>query len=314
MDRNLFFERIPIIGSSNHWHVLPPTVSWRKRCLSCRSPTSLICCDCCTSSSSEAGRWNSSVAASYSFSGNDNVLILFLLLRPFPYLGSAYLVFNLHVLRSCLYFVLPHVFLYNITPPQFRSSYLSVSTHFHLPCSHYYIFSSLSPHSHLGLASLDFLTYVCHTCPCSYFFIRCCQSSLFPSRISISSFLFFIASFSQPFSVPRSHFHTLYSHDEYANWISTITLYIIFLWILLSFLYLIFSVLSSILPCHSSFIFSLFSLSLINFIYPINRLHHYHNILLCFESYIFFINYSGTTTFGLHGAYLSLAVYVLQYH
>ena len=30
-----------------------------------------------------------------------------------------------------------HVVSYNITPPQFRSSYLLVSTHFHLPCSHY---------------------------------------------------------------------------------------------------------------------------------------------------------------------------------
>ena len=43
-----------------------------------------------------------------------------------------------------LYLFLLHVFSYNITPPQFRSSYLLVSTHFHLPCSHYYIVFSLS--------------------------------------------------------------------------------------------------------------------------------------------------------------------------
>ena len=82
-----------------------------------------------------------------------------------------------------LYSFLLYVFSYNITLPQFRSTYLSVSTHFHLPCSHYYIFFSLSLHmtqpsqSHLHMAQPSqshfpyFLTYVCHTCPCSYFFI-----------------------------------------------------------------------------------------------------------------------------------------------
>ena len=70
----------------------------------------------------------------------------FLLLQPFPFLGSAHKVFNLHsppspVLRFiCLYFFLIHVFTYNITRLQFRSSYLSVSTHFHL-------LITTSPHS-----------------------------------------------------------------------------------------------------------------------------------------------------------------------
>ena len=51
--------------------------------------------------------------------------------RPFPYLGSVHRVFDL--LRFLyLYSFLLHVFSYNITPPQFRSSYLSVSTYFHL--------------------------------------------------------------------------------------------------------------------------------------------------------------------------------------
>ena len=61
---------------------------------------------------------------------------LLLLLRP---LGSAHPVFNLHVLRSCATSIsfLLHVFSYNITPLQFRSSYLSVSTLFHIPCCHY---------------------------------------------------------------------------------------------------------------------------------------------------------------------------------
>ena len=44
------------------------------------------------------------------------------------------------------YSCLIHVFSYNITPPQFRSSYLSVSYHFHVPRSHYYIFFSLFLH------------------------------------------------------------------------------------------------------------------------------------------------------------------------
>ena len=64
--------------------------------------------------------------------------------RLFPYLGSAHPVFNLHVLRSCASSIFTSFsfvsFSYNITPPQFPSSYLLVSTHFHLPCSHYYIF------------------------------------------------------------------------------------------------------------------------------------------------------------------------------
>ena len=85
-----------------------------------------------------------------------------LLLRPFPYLGSMHQVVNLHFLRSCassILLLLLHVFSYNITPPQFLSSCLSVPTHFHLPCSHCYIFFSLSLHmasqlSHLCLPHL----------------------------------------------------------------------------------------------------------------------------------------------------------------
>ena len=42
-----------------------------------------------------------------------------------------------------LYSFLLHIFSYNIAPHQFRYSYLSVSTHFHFPCSHYSIFLCL---------------------------------------------------------------------------------------------------------------------------------------------------------------------------
>ena len=67
-------------------------------------------------------------------------VIHILLIRPFPYLRSAHRIFKLHVIRSCasllLLLFLIRVFSYNITPTQFRSSHLSVSTHFHVPCSH----------------------------------------------------------------------------------------------------------------------------------------------------------------------------------
>ena len=72
------------------------------------------------------------------------------LLQPFPLFGvgpSSFQYPRSPVLCFFyLYLFLLHVFSYNITPTQFRSSYLSVSTHFHLPCSHYYIFFSLSRH------------------------------------------------------------------------------------------------------------------------------------------------------------------------
>ena len=59
--------------------------------------------------------------------------------------------------------VILHVFSYNITPPQFRSSYLSVYNHFHDPII-IHIFQSSSPHgltillfSHLCLPHLPLL-------------------------------------------------------------------------------------------------------------------------------------------------------------
>ena len=61
--------------------------------------------------------------------------IALFLLWPFPCLGSAH---SFQFPRSPVFYFfylhlfLLHVFSRNITPPQFRSSYLSVSTHFHV--------------------------------------------------------------------------------------------------------------------------------------------------------------------------------------
>ena len=69
------------------------------------------------------------------------------------YLGSAHHVFKCFF---SLYSFLLHVFSYNITPPQFRSSYRSVSTHFHvLITTSSSVFLSTWP-NHLSLASLIF--------------------------------------------------------------------------------------------------------------------------------------------------------------
>ena len=78
-----------------------------------------------------------------------------LLLRPFPYLGSAHRVFNLHVLPSCASSIL-----LLIAPPQFRSSYLLVSTHFHVVITtSSSVFLSTWP-NHLSLASLICLPHL----------------------------------------------------------------------------------------------------------------------------------------------------------
>ena len=67
-----------------------------------------------------------------------------------------------------LYSFLLHVFSYNITPSQFRCP-----THFHLPCSHCYIFFSLSFHMAYPPRSRFscYHTYVCHTYSFSDFFL-----------------------------------------------------------------------------------------------------------------------------------------------
>ena len=72
-----------------------------------------------------------------------------------------------------LYLFLLHVFSYNTTPPQFRSSYLSVSTDFHVTSitTSSSVFRSTRP-DHLGLASLIFsLMFATFVLMLSSFFI-----------------------------------------------------------------------------------------------------------------------------------------------
>ena len=85
------------------------------------------------------------------------------LLRPFLYLGLAPQVFNHSPSYpvSCffsLYSCSLCVSLYNFCPPQFWSSCLSVSTHFHPPCDHYYIFYCLSLYIVISVLIITF----CH--------------------------------------------------------------------------------------------------------------------------------------------------------
>ena len=73
------------------------------------------------------------------------------------------------------------------------------------------VFLSAWP-NHLFLASLIFsLLFATRSHLPLLLFLHSCssQSSLFLSSISRVSFLFFLASFAQHFSVPCSHFHTL---------------------------------------------------------------------------------------------------------
>ena len=62
--------------------------------------------------------------------------ILILLIRSFPYLGVGASRFHSPLSPVLcffyLYMFLLYVFSYNITPPQFRSSYISVSIHFNI--------------------------------------------------------------------------------------------------------------------------------------------------------------------------------------
>ena len=99
-----------------------------------------------------------------------------------------------------LYSFLLHVFSYNIVPPQ----YLSFGVH-PLPSSHYYIFFSLSLHMALPSQSRlsYFLTYVCHTCPCSYFFIPDLLNPLYACALFTYSYVVF-CSFASYFLLKKS--------------------------------------------------------------------------------------------------------------
>ena len=78
---------------------------------------------------------------------------------------SFSLLFGLVLLSLNTCDCLLHVILYNIYWPQFWSSYLSVSSHFQLPCSHSYIFHCLPIYcvrtSQYRFS--NFITSICHT-------------------------------------------------------------------------------------------------------------------------------------------------------
>ena len=84
-----------------------------------------------------------------------------------PYLGSAHRVFNLRVLRSCASSLCtPRVFLFNLSPPQFSFSSLSVSTDFYvIITTSSSVFLSTWP-NHFSLASIIFsLLFSTQVCP-----------------------------------------------------------------------------------------------------------------------------------------------------
>ena len=96
-------------------------------------------------------------------------------LGPFPYLGSGHRVFILLVLRSCASSLCTA---FSFMPFCITSTSVSVVLSFGvhpLPCSHYYIFFSLSLHmAQPSLSRFSYfliINYVCHICPCSYVFI-----------------------------------------------------------------------------------------------------------------------------------------------
>ena len=90
----------------------------------------------------------------------------FVLLRSFSLLWVGAWVFIFRVLWSCASLCRPtHVSLvsywYNIGPPLFWSSYLTVSIYFHLPSSHYYIYPCLSLHVLTISVALLKLSHLC---------------------------------------------------------------------------------------------------------------------------------------------------------
>ena len=129
-------------------------------------------------------------------------------------LGSADSVFfNIHVLQSSdsskMYSFLLHVISHNITPPHFRSSYLLVSTHFHVLITTYssVILPTWPNHISLGslIFSLMFATPALALIPSFLIF-----SIIFIPIIHLNILIYVISSkFCSPFSVPRAHLHTL---------------------------------------------------------------------------------------------------------
>ena len=84
-----------------------------------------------------------------------------LLRRAFHYLGSAHQVFILNFLYFALISALlvSPMYLYNVTSPQFWSSYLSMFSLFVI----FLLFLSTTCLNYLSLSSLLVVAYVCHT-------------------------------------------------------------------------------------------------------------------------------------------------------
>ena len=119
--------------------------------------------------------------------------------------GPYNVIFSSLVLLS-LSFLLP-VCSYNIAPPQFRSSCLSESVHFHLliTTSSSIFLSTCS--NHISFASLIFS--LMFATPSLGLISSFLISSIILIPIIHLNRLFLLASLAQPFSVPRSHFHVL---------------------------------------------------------------------------------------------------------
>ena len=120
-----------------------------------------------------------------------------ILLRPFPYLGSAHLVFNLHVLRSCACSIFTCFSFMSFLITSFRSSYLSVSTHFHVLITTSSSVSVSTWPNHLSLASF-IVSFMFATPAFAHISSFLTFSILFPPSISTFSSLLFLASFAHP--------------------------------------------------------------------------------------------------------------------
>ena len=116
------------------------------------------------------------------------LMLVSILHQPFPNLSSAHQDFLPLVLWSCAY-LSPLCLLYNISPPHFVSSYISVSTHFHV-----FIATSSSAFPPACPSHLNIPTLISHLCLPSLFLVLLwsSQSSLFPLSIPMLSSLFFL--------------------------------------------------------------------------------------------------------------------------
>ena len=106
-----------------------------------------------------------------------------------------------------VYAFLLRIFSYNITPPQFWSSYLSVSTHFHvLITTSSAVFLSTCP-NHLSLTSLFFSLMFAPPALALMSSPDLLNPLYSHHPFQHSHIMFFPATFAKHFSAPRSHLH-----------------------------------------------------------------------------------------------------------